>query len=74
MIFLGVVDAMMALFYYILTLYFEIAIEKVVVCSILSFLLHPCSSMVWMVLCQFFSQNMEGYTVDEESCGKSQGE
>ena len=36
-------------FYYILTLYFEIIVEMIVVCNILSFLLHPYGGMVWIM-------------------------
>lgn len=42
--FFGGVGTMVAPLYYILTLYFEIAIERVIVCNILLFLLHP---MFW---------------------------
>lgn len=35
--------------------------SKAIVCNVLSFLLHLCCNIVWVVLCQDFFQNMEGY-------------
>ena len=49
-------------------LYFETTVEKAVVYNILSFLLHLCFDIIWVVVRKEFFLNMEGSTADEESC------
>ena len=45
--------------YYILTLYFKTTVRKVLICNILSFLLHVYFGMVWIAVRQVFFTKME---------------
>ena len=65
---------MAASLYYKIKLYFEHTIYKVDVFNNLLFLLHPCRNIVWIVMNEYVSAIIEGYTVAEESCRESQGE
>ena len=45
---------------YILMLSFRTIVEKAIVCSILSFLFHPCFNIVWIVVCNFIFSKYGG--------------
>jgi hypothetical protein len=53
------VDTMKTPSYYIVTSHFETIVERVIICNILSFLLHPCFGMVWIVVGHFVFQYMD---------------